>query len=176
MGLAAWVVTRSGRARPVCDSGRGSGIREPGVPPATGSRGSGLRRVRAPPGPAAAADARGPGHRGLACGLAGAARAAGSVGERTRGRDAERADAKLSPESGRCAQLHSRRSPARPGHSGRENFVPAEPSRDWEAAGAGGGGRRGVGQARFVSFYFLRQPLEMMRTAGPRRSGRGPRE
>lgn len=57
MGLAARVVTRSGRARPVCDSGRGPGPESPGqsprgavrgVPSASGSRGSGSRSHQDP--------------------------------------------------------------------------------------------------------------------------------
>lgn len=66
MGLAARVVTRPGRARPVCDSGRGPGSESPGqsprravrcgavrcgagVPSASGSRGSGSRSHQDPP-------------------------------------------------------------------------------------------------------------------------------
>lgn len=170
VGLAAWAVTRSGRARPVCDSGRGSGIGEP--------RGL-AARCRGPAGVWGAVA------RGTEVWPAGWRAQPGLRGARGTGRG----------DGTRSGRMPSTRRRSRGGVRGRSprNFTPARrpprgglgpgklcspPSRAEPrlgAAGAGGGGRRGDGQALFVSFHFLRQPLAM-RTAGLRRSGRGPRE
>lgn len=95
MGLAARVVTRSGRARPVCDSGRGPGPESPGQSPRGAVRGSRRRlgAVARGRGATRIRRARGPGRRGLACGERGG----------PDGGDAELAGAELSAEPGRCA-------------------------------------------------------------------------
>lgn len=173
MGLAARVVTRSGRARPVCDSGRGSRTGEPRGTRRTapGSRlrlgatargRGGCGRCQEPPRACAARDAE--------VWLAGAAGAAGSTGT---GRGA-----------GGCGAL-SRPRVVCGGPLGPATSLLVAPSRGGLALGKlsprgapaeiGGGGRgRGGGQALFVSFHFPRQPRRRGRGAGAERPG--PRE
>lgn len=116
---------------------------------------------RAVPGSRGRLGSRGPGHRGLACGLAGAAGAAGSSGDRTRGRDAERADAEHSAEEpGRCAgalapQLHSRPPPAARGTRAGKTLFPAEPSRAEIGGGGRGRGRPAGRRPSAVCFFSL---------------------
>lgn len=168
MGLAARVVTRSGRARPVCDSGRGSRTGEPRGTRRTalGSRRrlgatargrGGCGRCQEPPRAREARDAEV--WLAGAAGSTGTGRGAGGCGALSRPRVV--CGARSVP------QLHSL-SPRLAGDSRQANFLPAEPR---QRLGAAGGAA-----AKRCLFPFTSRGSRGEKDGGAGAERRGPRE